>query len=186
MPDTHVPTALQESLVRAYPGLAQVLRGSHGVELQRELALLLARAYPERSLRKVVRVIAKMVRRVAGLDVEESVLVHDISETGLSATIANHSNVSLNDVIAPQFVVKVVSSGREETTQREVRLSARLVRIVAAIDTGVVIAFRFENVTNDERQALYDVVQWVNPKERDNLAGNGVDSLAPRRSNEST
>lgn len=161
-----VPTAASEALLVAYPALATVLHGEHGRELQRELMLLLAQAYPERSTRKVVRVIAKMVRRVADFDVEESVVVHDISETGISVTIPNDSNVSLAEAVTPLFILRVVSSGAEEVSQREIRLSVQLVRVVARIDTGVVVAFRFEGVPPHDRECLYDVVQWVNPKER--------------------
>ncbi len=153
-------------MLQAYPELSRVLRGEHGQELRRELTLLMAQAYPERSTRKVVRVIAKMIRRVAELDVEESVLVHDISESGMSVTISNYSNMSLTEALAPVFLLRVTTQGGQQLSQREIRLSGRLVRIVAATESGTVAAFRFEDACAEDRQGLYDVVQWVNPKQR--------------------
>lgn len=164
--DSEFPTSAQVALLGAYPELSRVLHGEYGEDLQRELGILMGHAYPERSLRKVVRVVAKMIRHVAGLYVEDTVVVHDISESGMSVTIANHSNISLVEALAPVFLVRVVGQGSEGPSPREVRLSGRLVRIVASTDAGLVVAFRFENVSAEERQGLYDVVQWVTPKDR--------------------
>lgn len=155
-------------LLQGYPGLRGVLEGLEGELLQAELSRLLRELCPPRSARKSVTVIAKLLRTISGCEVEESVIVHDISETGMRVTLPGHVDLSLAEAMGPTFVLRLKDVGRAGGEVRELRVAARCVRLLAAKDSGVELAYTF----NDAQAAgtdIYNISQWVKPRAQPSL-----------------
>lgn len=155
-------------LLRGYPGLRGVLEGLEGELLQAELTRLLRELCPPRSARKSVTVIAKLLRTISGCEVEESVIVHDISETGMRVTLPGHADLSLAEAMAPTFVLRLSDGRRASGELRELRVAARCVRLLAAKDTGVELAYTF-NETQAAGTDIYNISQWVKPRPQPSL-----------------
>lgn len=148
-------------LLQGYPGLRGVLEGRDGVVLQGELRRLLRELCPVRSARKPVAIIAKLLRTISGCQVEESVIVHDISESGLRVTLPSHLDLSLTEAMAPSFVLRIGGACKVNDATREVRVQARGVRLLGMRDSGVELAYTFTEVPDAD---LYQISQWVEPR----------------------
>lgn len=152
-------------LLLAYPGLTAVSNGAHGEALRAELNQLLGRVYPPRAPRKPVSIIAKVVRSLQGCEVEESVVVHDVSESGMRVTVPSHVQLSLNEALAPTFLLRfdaAVPGASEAEGGRRIR--GRCVRIVGSNAVGVELAYVFEGLSDAEKQHIYAVAQWSTPR----------------------
>lgn len=147
-------------LMQGYPGLRGVLEGRDGGVLQAELTRLLRELCPPRSARKSVAVIAKLIRTLSGCQVEESVIVHDISESGLRVTLPGHLDLSLTEAMNPAFVLRIAAN-RASDGQRELRVQARCVRLLGMRDSGVELAYTFTEVPDAD---IYKISQWVKPR----------------------
>lgn len=152
-------------LLLAYPALAAVADGAHGEALRVELHQLLGRVYPTRAPRKAVSIIAKVVRSLQGCEVEESVVVHDVSESGMRVTVPSHVELSLNEALTPTFLLRfdAAMSGPPELEGGQ-RIRARCVRIIGNNALGVELAYVFEGLSDAERQHIYTVAQWITPR----------------------
>jgi hypothetical protein len=148
-------------LLQGYPGLRGVLEGRDGGALQAELARLLRELCPVRSARKSVAVIAKLLRTISGCQVEETVIVHDISESGLRVTLPSHLDLSLTEAMNPAFVLRIGGASKVSDGPREVRVQARCVRLLGTRDSGVELAYTFTEVPDAD---IYEISQWVKPR----------------------
>lgn len=148
-------------LMRGYPGLRGVLEGRDGGALQAELSMLLKELCPPRSARKSVAVIAKLLRTISGCAVEESVIVHDISESGMRVTLPGHVDVSLSEAMSPSFVLRIRDERIASSGPREVRVQARCVRLLGTRESGVELAYTFTEVPDAD---IYNISQWVKPR----------------------
>lgn len=148
-------------LLRGYPGLRGVLEGRDGGALQAELCRLLRELCPPRSARKSVAVIAKLLRTVSGFQVEESVIVHDISESGVRVTLPGHLDLSLAEAMNPAFALRIGRQGTPADAIREVRVHARCVRLLGVGDLGVELAYTFTEVPDAD---IYEISQWIEPR----------------------
>jgi len=160
-------------LLQGYPGLRGVLEGRDGGALQAELTRLLRELCPPRSARKSVAVIAKLLRTISGCAVEESVIVHDISESGLRVTLPVHLDLSLAEAMNPAFVLRVGREGKTSEGPRELRVQARCVRLLGMRSSGVELAYTFTEVPDSD---IYEISQWVKPRVQ-----NSVRPDRPRR-----
>lgn len=151
-------------LLGGYANLSEVLDGKHGEELRAELLQLLEQIHPPRSVRKAVRVIAKLLRTVGGCSVEETVIVHDVSESGIRVTIPAHVELLLSEAMAATFVLRLAEEATEPRTLRELRLHARCVRLIRTRDEGVELAYTFTGAQGDNVE-IYKIAQWVRPRE---------------------
>jgi hypothetical protein len=147
-------------LLQGYPGLRGVLEGRDGGALQAELTRLLRELCPPRSARKSVAIIAKLLRSISGCQVEESVIVHDISESGLRVTLPVHLDLSLAEAMSPAFVLRI-GENKVKDGPRELRVQARCVRLLGMRDSGVELAYTFTEVPDAD---IYKISQWVKPR----------------------
>ncbi len=157
-------------LLQRYPELASVLEGRHGHVLQAELSALFAELFPPRSPRKPVAVIAKLARTVSGCAVEESVIVHDISHSGMRVTLPEHLDLNLSEAMNPVFVLRLNDCLSAGDGPRQVQVRARCVRLLGARELGIELAYTFTEVPDAD---LYAISQWVKPR--------GQGSLRPSR-----
>lgn len=153
-------------LLQGYPGLRGVLEGRDGLVLQAELSRLLRELCPARSVRKPVAVIAKLLRTISGCQVEESVIVHDISESGLRVTLPSHLDLSLTEAMNPSFVLRIGGARKVNEATREVRVQARGVRLLGMRESGVELAYTFTEVPDAD---IYQIRQWVEPRVQGSL-----------------
>lgn len=152
-------------LLSAFPGLNAVWNGAHGEALRAELQQLLSHVYPSRAPRKPVSVIAKLVRNLQGCEVEESVVVHDVSESGMRVTVPSHVGLSLSEALSATFVLRFEASvSILPELEGSRRLSARCVRIVGSNAVGIELAYVFEGLSAAEREHIYTVTQWNTPR----------------------
>jgi PilZ domain len=150
-----------------YPQLTALVRGEHGEELRSEILQLLAMWFPDRAARHPARVIAKLLRNYRGQIVEESVVLRDISESGMRITLPAQLNLSFFEVCSTQFRLRV-GQGEE---QQVLTVDATLVRIAAVDKSGANLAYRFEGLSDSTREVLLQVQQWTS----------GVDSVRDSR-----
>jgi hypothetical protein len=140
-----------------YPVLSAAAHGAHGEPMREELRKLLAALCPPRAPRIPTRVIAKLVRNYAGTEVEESIVVRDISESGMRITLPVHLQISLFEITSPTFSLRV-GAGRE---LRTLRVGAVLARVAAVDQHGANLAYRFEALSDSDRAAIHALRNWT-------------------------
>jgi hypothetical protein len=136
-----------------FPRLAQLLEQDE--TLREELARFFARAPVARAPRHEVRVLAKLVRQFRGETVEESVVVRDISETGLRVTVPKDLALDFFETCHPEFRLQVGEGG----SALNVTASATLVRVAGYGKSGANLAFRFRFESEQERIALRELAR---------------------------
>ena len=136
-----------------YPELARALEGAHGGELQQELEAFLTRFWAKRSPRRQCDVVAKLVRHFRGQEVMETVVVKDISETGLQIALHRSTEIAINDLGQSTFIVQVTTPEGE----RHLELAAHLVRMVSVTPEYLYFAFQFDGLSSEDAVFLYNV-----------------------------
>lgn len=152
------------AVMDAYPHLQALLAGTAESELRKELEQLLSHAFPARAPRRRVSIIGKMLRTVSRSSVEESIIVHDVSETGIRITVPAHVELLLAEAIEPTFLLRVETSESSRGDSREWCVRGRLVRLVDARSNGVELAYVFVGLSEAERAGVHHLVQWVRPR----------------------
>jgi hypothetical protein len=136
-----------------FPHLAQLLEQDE--TLREELGRLLVRPQMVRAPRHEVRVLAKLVRQFRGETVEESVIVRDISETGMRVTVPKDLTLDFFETCHPEFRLQV----GEGEYALNMLASATLVRVAGYGKNGANLAFRFRFETEQERAALRELAR---------------------------
>jgi PilZ domain len=132
-----------------YPALSSAVSGQDGAALREELNRLIASFRPTRATRRPANVIVKLLRVYAGEELEESVVLRDISESGMRITLPAHVDIALGELARSRFRVRL--QGKQGPT---LVVSAVLVRISAVNEHGANLAFRFEGLSEGERAAI--------------------------------
>jgi hypothetical protein len=128
-----------------FPTLAKLLAEHEDQENMRDELLALIRMFvPERAPRQNVKVVGKLMRRVAGVEVEEAVVVRDISKTGVQLAISNHLGLSASDLTEVKLRLRL-------PTGQDTVAMARLVRVVRSDEHFIQGGFRFTQI--DDRVA---------------------------------
>jgi hypothetical protein len=129
-----------------FPEIVAVLGGEKGGALEKELGKLLGRYWRVRAERRPMKIFAKLlVDGVgSGLD-EESVMVQDISSTGIRVAVPRDAQLNLKDLTKVEFLLAV----KEEGARRKLRLSAEFIRVAKVGEDHISLAFRFFAIEPD-------------------------------------
>jgi hypothetical protein len=137
----------------SFPRLVELLEQDE--TLREEIARLLGRRQVSRAPRHEVRVLAKLVRRFRGEMVAESVVVRDISETGMRVTVPKDLSLDFFELCHPEFRLQV----GEGEYAFNLTTSATLVRVAAIGKAGANLAFRFQAATEAARAELRELAR---------------------------
>jgi hypothetical protein len=136
-----------------FPRLAALLESSDDVELRTELEELLTQRPGRSAPRFPVKVIAKLLREIRGETVEESVVVRDISESGMRVTFPSNLECGLFESCNARFLLRL-AHGDE---MRSVVVRASLVRVAKLGQNGANLAYRFEPLSDEARSVLREI-----------------------------
>jgi hypothetical protein len=101
-----------------------------------------------RAERRRVKILAKLV---LDADREESVLLADISDTGVRLRLPRLVSVTLDELLDASLLVRV-EAGKDETM---VRVNLELVRIASVTEQQVDLAFEFRDITPEIQGQLW-------------------------------
>ena len=132
------------------PRLFHLLRQVEGEEFRAELLKLVQVFMPERAPREKVRVVAKMLRQIGGVVVEDSVVVSDISASG--ALLIMSAQVGLMAQDLTHMHLRFRSLG-----QVDFEVAAQLARVVQMDEQYIVIGVQFMNVPAELTAAIYQL-----------------------------
>lgn len=131
---------LQQLLEAAeVPRIRQLLERQDGEVFRQELVALLRGLIPDRAPRKKVQVVAKMLRLVGKQEVEDPVVVRDISASGTQLAISNRMGIDASALTRVRLRLRV--GGR-----RDCVVDAVLVRVLRVDSQYIVAGFRFDKV----------------------------------------
>ncbi len=136
---------------KRYPHLGR-LKGAE----RAELSALIDELRPPRATRHPQRVIAKIVREHRGEQVEESVLVREVSESGIVVDLAQHNQLELVEACHLTFWLRARHDGEE----RQLELSATLVRLIELRRGVATLAFHFDETSQEQRALLHGLGHW--------------------------
>lgn len=136
---------------RNYPHISTMLAGQDGETLKSEIISLIGQFWRARAVRRQVDVVAKLV--VFGVEEgadEESVLVQDISSSGIRVQISRGVALDLKDLTNVHFLFSV----QEGDEYRRLNLAAEFVRVAEVGDNVMSLAFRFTSLDPEEARLL--------------------------------
>ncbi|NRA32843.1 MAG: PilZ domain-containing protein [Polyangiaceae bacterium] len=136
-----------------YPEMARGLDGAYGTPLQDELEAFLTRFRAKRVPRRRCDVVAKLIWHFRDQGLMETVVVKDISETGLQIAGHRSTEISANDLGQSTFIVRVTTPEGE----RHLELSAHRVCRVSVTLEYRYFAFQFDGLSSSEAVFLYNV-----------------------------
>lgn len=132
------------------PRLFQLMQRAEGEDIRRELLKLVQVFMPERAPREKVCVVAKMQRLIAGVIVEDSVVVRDISVSGALLVVSAQMGLMAQDLT--QMHLRLCSLG-----QVDFEVEAQLARVVQVDQEYIVIGVQFVNVPAELATAIHQI-----------------------------
>jgi len=153
------------------PLLLHLVNGSNGEALRAELMRLIERFLPNRAPREKMRVIGKLIRVVGGEELEEPVVIRDISESGAMLAISTSLGISASELARVKLRLKIPGLG-------DALVNARLVRVIQADERFIQAGFRFEELPPPTAQALH-TVQHTHTMRASQIAQARISQYAP-------
>ena len=140
------------------PLLFALISAPKGAALREELLSLVRQFVPTRALREKVKILAKLLRPTPSGDVEEPVVIRDISSSGALLAISARTGLRAGDL--KEIRLKLRIGGLDD-----VYIKARLARMVGADDSFVHAGFQFVNVPDGIGALLYDIQHAAGPSQ---------------------
>lgn len=134
-----------------YPHLVMLLRGPDAKEVHDEIARLVGTFWHARAERLQMQVFAKLVvfGDQDGAD-EESVIVQDISSSGIRVAVPRDASLDLKSLTHAHFLLAV----REGDERRRLNLAAEFIRVADVDENQISLAFRFNSIDPEEARLL--------------------------------
>lgn len=160
LPTEDLAEKLMVDLVTAIrsPLLHGLITAPDGAAVREEVLSLMRQFVPARAPREKVKILAKLLRPTPSGDVEEPVVIRDISSSGALLAISARTGLRAGDL--KEIRLKLRIGGLDD-----VYVKARLARLVGADDSFVHAGFQFVNVPEGLGALLYDLQHAAGPSQ---------------------
>jgi hypothetical protein len=134
------------------PLLHALLTGEQGSTIRAELEQVFKHFVGDRAPREKVKVLAKLLRSTKTGDLEEPVIVRDISESGAQLAVSARTGLKATDLATVKLRLRV------EGVDEDVVVQAQLARILRSDDHFVHIGVKFLDLPLASAAALHRLV----------------------------